>query len=89
MILGRKRRVRGVVVVTVVAESRRVVLDGVLSDDGEGFEVDVRLDVEVGVGLDIVWPVNAVHIASMGGVGSDQGTVNRGLSQRLFVEGSS
>jgi hypothetical protein len=43
---------------------------------------------DVGV-FSIAMPVVAVHISSMGGVGSVQGTVKRGLSQRLCVLGSS
>lgn len=37
----------------------------------------------------IVVPVMADQISSIGGVGSDQGTVNRGLSHLLIVVGSS
>ena len=37
----------------------------------------------------ISMPVAAVHISSIGGRASDHGTVNRGLSQRLWVLGSS
>lgn len=37
----------------------------------------------------ISMPVAAVHISSTGGLASDHGTVNRGLSQRLWVLGSS
>lgn len=34
-------------------------------------------------------PVRAWKISAIGGVSSDQGTVKRGLSQRLWVLGSS
>lgn len=37
----------------------------------------------------ISMPVAAVHISSIGGLASVHGTVNKGLSQRLWVLGSS
>lgn len=43
----------------------------------------------VGVEEGNVVPVRAVHMALIGGSGSNQGVVKRGLSQRLLVLGSS
>jgi hypothetical protein len=63
--------------------------------EGEAEEVSVvgvRRVVDVVLGTEVrsrAIPVAAVQISSTGGAGSDHGTVNRGLSQRLSVVGSS
>ena len=76
-----------------------------VSDGGGGFDCELLLllgsmlrraarefvsdAVEVGLFFSIAMPVVAVHISAIGGVGSVHGTVNKGLSQRLWVLGSS
>lgn len=54
-----------------------------------GLIVAVGSGVSEGKLFSISMPVAAVHISSIGGRASDHGTVNRGLSQRLWVLGSS
>lgn len=81
-ILGRGRDVRVLVLVVVV--------EGVFVESCEvGSEVVSEsvsvADCSLGTGM----PVKAVHISSAGGVGSLHGTVKSGLSQRLWVVGSS
>lgn len=85
LILGRLvRNVEGVAVVVVVlaAEEREVVL-----------RAEVRFDMEAGSGVVVAegcgMPVRAVQISAIGGDASVQGTVKRGLSQRLWMLGSS
>lgn len=85
-ILGRGRvRREGVDVVGVV----------VFEEEEEVWVVDVVAVSEVvGVsvvegGFGIVVPVRADQMSSIGGVGSDHGTVKRGLSHLLIVVGSS
>lgn len=54
-----------------------------------------RTSVEMGLGVEgsdesgSVVPVIAAQMSFTGGAASDQGTVNSGLSQRLWVLGSS
>lgn len=86
LILGRLvRNVEGLfaVVVVLAAEERLVLL-----------RAEVRVDTEV-LGSGVVaaegcgMPVRAVQISAIGGEASVHGTVKRGLSQRLWMLGSS
>lgn len=72
------------VVVVLAAEERDVELRAAVRGDIEGSSCPSWGMVE-GCGM----PVRAVQISAMGGSASGQGTVKRGLSQRLFMEGSS
>lgn len=58
--------------------------------------VDARESVSLGIAVSVgasvdgrTTPVKAAKMSATGGSGSSQGTVNRGLSQRLWVLGSS
>lgn len=82
LILG---RVGAVVVVRAVVVAMLAVSDGTWGVVGVGVGLVMGSVGVDGCGM----PVSAVQISAIGGCSSNQGTVKRGLSQRLWVLGSS
>lgn len=82
LILG---RVGAVVVVRAVVVAMLAVSDGTWGVVGVGVGLVMGSVGVEGCGM----PVSAVQISAIGGCSSNQGTVKRGLSQRLCVLGSS